>query len=86
VHYLVNTVEEVRKTYSLPNDEAAKFVTLAIQVEVEREMARELSQLNVDSSVPEPEKEFANALVFTVSGSVLSSVVMSRYGGRYIGG
>jgi hypothetical protein len=30
VLYLLNTVEEVRKTYSLPNDEAAKFVTLAI--------------------------------------------------------
>jgi hypothetical protein len=85
VHYLVNTVEEVRKTYSLSNDEDAKFVTLAIQMEVEREMASELSRLNANSEVPELEKEFVNALVFVLSGNVMSSVVMSRYGGKYIG-
>jgi hypothetical protein len=56
VLYLLNTVEEVRKTYSLPNDEAAKFVTLAIQVELEREMARELSRLNADSALLDPRR------------------------------
>jgi hypothetical protein len=85
VLYLLNTVEEVRKTYSLPNDEGAKFVTLAIQVELEKEMARELSRLNADSSVSELEKELVSVLVFTATGNLLSSVVMSRYGGKYIG-
>jgi hypothetical protein len=85
VLYLLNTVEEVRKTYSLPNDEAAKFVTLAIQVELEREMARELSRLNADSSVTRPEKELANALLFAASGNVLATIAMPQYSGKYIG-
>ncbi|USP77448.1 hypothetical protein yc1106_04722 [Curvularia clavata] len=36
VRYLINTVEEVRKIYSLPSDDVAKVVTLAIQIEVEK--------------------------------------------------
>ncbi|EMD92825.1 hypothetical protein COCC4DRAFT_170236 [Bipolaris maydis ATCC 48331] len=82
VCYMVNTVNEVRKTYALDSDEAAKFVTLALQMEVEQEMVRELARLNTDASVTEAEREFVDALMLSATGSIITSVVMSRYGGK----
>ncbi|XP_014561346.1 hypothetical protein COCVIDRAFT_33687 [Bipolaris victoriae FI3] len=81
-HYLLNTVEEVRKMCSLDNDEAAKFATLAIQMEIEREMARELSRLDADRETSYAERELLSALVFLAGGNVMCSVIMSRYGGE----
>ncbi|KAF5848286.1 hypothetical protein GGP41_005716 [Bipolaris sorokiniana] len=80
--YLLNTVEEVRKMCSLDNDEAAKFATLAIQMEVERKMARELSRLDADGETSKTEREFLSALVFLAGGNVMCSIIMSRYGGK----
>ena len=81
-HYLLNTAEEVRNMCSLYNDETAKFVTLAIQMEVEREVARELSRLDADGETSGAEREFLSALVFFAGGNVMCSVIISQYGGE----
>lgn len=49
---------------------------------MEREILKELSRIFDDAEVLEVEKEYANAVIFTIAGNVISSVVVSRYGGE----
>lgn len=83
--YMMNFVEEVHKKYKLSSDEAAKFITLAIQVEVEKVMAKEMTRINIDSMASELEKEFVRALLFLASGNIMILVVVTRYGDQPIG-
>ena len=82
VLYLINAVDMVQKVFNLPNNDSAKSATLALQLQVERKLAAELSRLRASTDVTDEELEFVEAIVYVMTGNIFCSVVMCRYGGE----
>ncbi|XWW97527.1 hypothetical protein V2A60_005511 [Cordyceps javanica] len=82
VLYLINTVAEVKKLFSLDSYESAIRVTLGLQFHIECEIDREIQALIVDDHLTADEKQFIKSLLYAMSGNVLVSTIMTRYGGE----
>jgi hypothetical protein len=82
VLYLINTVDMVQKVFNLPDNDSAKSATLALQLQIERQLVAELSRLCASSDVTDEELEFVEAVVYTMTGNIFGSVVTCRYGGE----
>jgi hypothetical protein len=82
VLYLINTVDMVQKVFNLPDNDSAKSATLALQLQIERQLVAELSRLRASSDVTDEELEFVEAVVYTMTGNIFGSVVTCRYGGE----
>ncbi|KAB8209620.1 isoprenoid synthase domain-containing protein [Aspergillus parasiticus] len=72
----------IRNLFSLKSDEAAKALAYANQIETERQIDRELGDLLSTSQLSADEWHLVNAMLYCVTGNLISAVTMCRYGGE----
>ncbi|KOC13352.1 hypothetical protein AFLA70_89g003291 [Aspergillus flavus AF70] len=72
----------IRDLFSLKSDEAAKALAYANQMETERQMDRELGDLLSTGQLSTDEWHLVNAMLYCVTGNLISAVTMCRYGGE----
>lgn len=82
VLYLINAVDVVKNLFSLPTFDAAIAMTQALQFQIECEIDAEIQQLMEGNVLTADEWEFIGATLHVMSGNVLVSTIMSRYGGE----
>ncbi|KAF3020906.1 hypothetical protein E8E14_000457 [Neopestalotiopsis sp. 37M] len=82
VLYLINTVFEVKNLLALDNYECAFQATQMLQFQVECEIDHELQALIQENILEADEWRFIDATLYAMSGNVLVSTIMSRYGGK----
>lgn len=82
VLYLINAMDMVQKVFNLTNNSSAKLTTLALQLEIERQIVGELLKLSASINVTEDELEFVEAVVYALAGNIFTSMVMCQYGGE----
>lgn len=64
------------------SEDAAIAITYALQLELERQIDAELENLMLAGRLDEEEWQFIDAVLLVLSGNVLVSSIMSRYGGE----
>jgi len=82
VMHLINTVDMIRRVMCLSDEEAAISQTYALQLQIECQIDTEVERLMATGALDEEEWQFVNGILTALSGNVLSSSVMSRYGGE----
>ena len=86
VCYIFNSVQTVEDLIGADRDDAdsyrAKSMTYALQLLVEKQFEMELTRLREEETLDEEEWQYVNALVFLLSGNMLCSIVLARYGGE----
>lgn len=83
VLYLINIVDVVKQLLGLPTYNSAIEVAQGVLFQVECQMDKEIQRLVEAEMLTDDERVFLDASLFMVSGNVLTSIVMSRYGGEY---
>ncbi|KAK2594899.1 hypothetical protein QQS21_007398 [Conoideocrella luteorostrata] len=82
VLYLINTVQVVKELFSLSSYDAAVTVTEGLQLQRECEIDEEIQRLMSEDALTADEWRFIDATLHVLSGNVLVSTIMSRYGGE----
>ncbi|RCI09985.1 hypothetical protein L249_8495 [Ophiocordyceps polyrhachis-furcata BCC 54312] len=82
VLYMINVVDVVKQLFSCPTFEAAVALSQALQYQVECAIDDELERLVRDDALTAEEWRFVDATLSVMSGNVLVSTIMSRYGGQ----
>ncbi|KAE8307935.1 isoprenoid synthase domain-containing protein [Aspergillus transmontanensis] len=72
----------IRDLFALKSDEAAKALAYANQMETERQIDRELGDLLSTDQSSADEWHLVNAMLYCVTGNLISAVTMCRYGGQ----
>lgn len=81
VLYLINAVNVTRKLLNLTS-EAAVAMTQALQYQVESQIDEEICSLVEQDTLTAGEWRFVDATISLMTGNLLPSIVMSRYGGE----
>ncbi|KFY94603.1 hypothetical protein V500_03145 [Pseudogymnoascus sp. VKM F-4518 (FW-2643)] len=82
VLYMINTVDVVKQLFSFATFDAALAMTQAFQFQVECDIDDKIQQLIIEDDLTANEWQFIDATLHTISGNVLCSTIMSRYGGE----
>jgi len=82
VLYMINAVHVVKNLFRLASDGAAVAMTQAFQLQIEVEIDAEIERLVAENELNAEEWRFIDASIYTMSGNVFVSTVMSRYGGK----
>ncbi|RDA87821.1 hypothetical protein CP532_2963 [Ophiocordyceps camponoti-leonardi (nom. inval.)] len=82
VLYMINVVDVVKRLFSCPTFEAVVALSQALQYQVECEIDEELKRLMDEDALTAEEWRFVDATLSVMSGNVLVSTIMSRYGGE----
>lgn len=77
-----NGTSIIRDLFALKTDEAAKAIAYVNQVETERQIDRELGELLSLGKLSADEWHLVNAMMFCMTGNLISAVTMCRYGGE----
>ncbi|KAE8419877.1 isoprenoid synthase domain-containing protein [Aspergillus pseudocaelatus] len=72
----------IRDLFALKSDEAAKALAYANQMETERQIDRELGDFLSTGQLSADEWHLVNAMLYCVTGNLISAVTMCRYGGQ----
>ena len=78
---MVNFVAVMKELMSLESERQAKAVAYTYQLEVEREIVREIEML-VEAGLSREEEDFVEGLWLAATGNVMFCVVSRRYGGE----
>ncbi|KAJ6047850.1 hypothetical protein N7499_000567 [Penicillium canescens] len=82
VLYMINAVDVMNKLVSRHTTQAAVAITQALQLHIETEIDAEIERLISENALTAEEWRFVDGTLRMISGNVLCSIVMSRYGGR----
>ncbi|KAJ5963519.1 uncharacterized protein N7479_003395 [Penicillium vulpinum] len=82
VLYLINTVDAIKNFLRLETENAAIAMAYALQLQVETQIDDEIEYLIAEDSLTDNEWRFIDATLLVLSGNVMASIVMSRYGGE----
>ena len=82
VLYMINTVDVVKQLFSFATFDTALAMTQAFQFQVECDIDDNIQQLIIEDDLTADEWQFIDATLHTISGNVLCSTIMSRYGGE----
>lgn len=77
-----NGTSIISDLFALKTDEAAKAIAYANQMETERQIDRELNELLSLGKLSADEWHLVNAMMFCMTGNLISAVTMCRYGGE----
>ncbi|RDA92444.1 hypothetical protein CP533_6459 [Ophiocordyceps camponoti-saundersi (nom. inval.)] len=82
VLYMINVVDVVKHLFSCSTFEAAVAISQGLQYEIECQIDEELKRLIREDALTAEEWRFVDATLSVMSGNVLVSTIMSRYGGE----
>jgi predicted 3-demethylubiquinone-9 3-methyltransferase (glyoxalase superfamily) len=82
VLYLINAVDVMNNLVSRHTTQAAVAMTQALQLHIETEIDAEIERLISENALTAEEWRFVDGTLRMISGNVLCSIVMSRYGGE----
>jgi hypothetical protein len=86
--HLINVVAVVQKLFGLPDSEAAKAISYALQLWTEQAILDELERMKGSNELTIDYWEFVDSVLVMAAGNIFTSVVISRYGGevaRFVG-
>lgn len=82
VLYLINAVEVTKQLLSLSTYNEAVAITQGLQFEIECKIDKEVQRLVAEDCLTAEEWQLVDATLPVMSGNVLVSTIMSRYGGQ----
>ena len=75
-------MDVIHRLLSLPDEDAAKGMAYAYQVQTEEWMKEELERLRIGDYLSEKQWHFIDAVVTCAAGNAFYSMISSRYGGE----
>ena len=79
---IINIVDVIHRLLSLPDEDSAKGMAYAYQVQTEEWMKEELERLRIGDYLSENQWHFIDAVITCAAGNAFYSMISSRYGGE----
>ncbi|OJJ32701.1 hypothetical protein ASPWEDRAFT_185188 [Aspergillus wentii DTO 134E9] len=78
--YMINAVQMAKELIDMPTYDPTLGITQAVQMQIETDIDQQIHRLMEEEDMTSAECKYIDAALFTMTGNLHASIVLSRYG------